>query len=114
MGKLLFQAIEFGRGSNWSVGEHYLLRFTTNGNLELWADRGRRLVWESGTASRGDRCAMQSDGNLVIYNSDGEGIWASGTSGNAGAILAAQDDGNLVIYASDQRKAIWETGTSGK
>ena len=112
MGKLLFQAIEFRRDTSWSVGLHYRLWFTPQGNLQLWNVRNNGVVWESGT--RGERFAMQADGNLTIYDAVDKCIWASGTTGNPNAYFAAQDDGNLVIYASDHTRALWETRTAGK
>lgn len=112
MGKVLFQAIEFGRDTSWHVGVYYRLWFDPVGNLQLWNIRNNGVVWESGT--RGDRLAMQADGNLTIYDSRGECIWSSGTTGHSNAYLAAQDDGNLVIYTADQRKAVWNSGTAGK
>ncbi len=112
VGKLLFQAIEFRRDTSWSVGAHYRLWFTAQGNLQLWNVANNGVVWESGT--RGERLAMQADGNLTIYDANGRCIWASDTIGNPGAYLAAQDDGNLVIYSADQRRPLWETRTAGK
>lgn len=112
MGKVLFQAIEFGRDTSWNMGLHYRLWFTPGGNLQLWNVRNNGVVWESGT--RGDRLAMQADGNLTIYDAVGRSVWASDTTGHPNAFFAAQDDGNLVIYAADQRKALWNTGTAGR
>ena len=112
MGKLIFQAIEFGRDTSWAVGKHYRLWFNADGNLQLWNVANNGVVWESG--SQGETLAMQADGNLVVYDRAGEVVWASGTSGNRDACLAVQDDGNLVIYTADQTKALWSTNTAGK
>ena len=106
MGKLLFQSIEFPRGSSWGVGTRYVLTFTTNGNLQYWDVRSNRIIWESRT--HGERLAMQSDGNLAIYDGAGRCVWATHTAGNQNAYFAAQDDGNLVIYTADLQKAIWD------
>src|SRR5207248_5173337 len=99
MGMIVFQAIAFGRDSSWTLGDDYLLRFTSSGNLELWNIRDHELAWESGT--RGERLAMQSDGNLVIYAKGGEAGWSSGTSGNEDAVLVARNDGSLAILTPD-------------
>ena len=112
MGKVLFQAIEFGRDTSWHVGLYYRLWFTASGNLQLWNARNNGVVWES--ATKGERFAMQADGNLTIYDAAGKCIWASDTGGHPNAYLAAQDDGNLVIYTADQRRSLWETRTAGK
>jgi len=105
VGKLLFQSIEFSRGTSWSVGARYLLSFTA-GNLQFWDVRSNRSVWES--RSRGDRLAMQSDGNLAIYDAAGQCVWASHTAGHPNAFFAAQDDGTLAIYTADQKRIVWE------
>ena len=65
MGRLVFQAIEFGRDMSWSLGRHYRLWFTPSGNLQLWNTVENRVIWQSATT--GDRLAVQADGNLVIY-----------------------------------------------
>ncbi len=112
VGKLLFQAIEFRRDTSWSVGKHYRLWFTPDGNLQHWNVANNGVVWESRT--RGEKLAMQADGNLTIYDVEGKCIWASDTIGNPGAYLVAQDDGNLIICSADQRRVLWQTKTSGK
>jgi hypothetical protein len=112
MGKLMFQAIEFGRDSSWAVGKHYRLCFTADGNLQLWNVANKGVVWETNT--KGEKLAMQADGNFVIYASEGRVLWASDTSGHRDACFAAQDDGNLVIYTADLSKTIWSTKTAGK
>ena len=112
MGKVLFQAIEFGRDTAWAVGKHYRLWFTPDGNLQLWNTANEGIIWESRT--QGERLAMQADGNLVVYGPTGECVWSTGTYGNRDAFLAAHDDGNLVIYTADQRKTLWSSKTTGK
>ena len=103
MGKVLFQTIEFGRGSQWAVGRGHLLTFTARGNLELWKIPELSLVWESGTSGKGAKLIMQGDGNLVIYDDDDESVWASGTFGHERALLSVEDDGRLVIDARNGR-----------
>lgn len=112
MGKILFQAIEFGRDTSWNLGRHYRLWFTPNGNLQLWNVANQGVIWESRTT--GARLAMQADGNLTIYDAAGRCVWASDTAGHPNAMLAGQDDGNLVIYSADQRRSLWTTATAGK
>ena len=108
MGRLVFQAIEFGRDMSWSLGRHYRLWFTPSGNLQLWNTVENRVIWQSATT--GDRLAVQADGNLVIYGAEGESLWASGTGGNGGAYLAAYDDGNLLIRSRRNDQVLWRAG----
>ena len=82
MGRLLFQAMAFPRGSRWTVGDRHALAFTERGNLELWQLPELNLLWESDTIDRGVKLAMQGDGNLVIYDKQEQSIWASDTSGH--------------------------------
>jgi len=109
MGKLVFQAIEFGRNTVWAVGREYTLCFSDTGNLEVRRNAGRQLLWQSNTGKRGVTFAMQSDGNLVIYDKHGKDVWASGTFGNDGALLAIEDDGTLAI-CSAVSKVLWQIG----
>jgi hypothetical protein len=102
---MFFQAIEFARDSNWSLGAAFSLRFTESGNLELWDVPAQRLLWETGT--EGEILAMQLDGNLVVYGKNREPVWASDTAGNMNAVLAASDDGRLMILSEDQI-VLWE------
>jgi outer membrane protein assembly factor BamB len=104
VGNLQFQAIEFGRGSRWTVGKDYVLEFTTSGNLELWNLLCDEPIWQ--TETTGDRVAMQEDGNLVIYDAVGEPLWASGTFGVQNAVLVADDNGSLEIV-SQEGAVVW-------
>ncbi|MFL5236584.1 MAG: hypothetical protein ACJ8EL_03110 [Rhizomicrobium sp.] len=112
MGRLVFQAIEFGRDTSWSLGRQYRLWFTPSGNLQVWNTVDSRVVWHSATS--GHRLAMQADGNFVIYGDRGESMWSSGTGGNGGAYLAAQDDGDLVIHSKTTDRILWRTRTAGR
>ena len=111
MGKLLFQTLEFGRGSEWPVGTHYRLAFTARGNLELWKTPELSLVWESGTSGKGAKLIMQGDGNLVIYDDENESVWASGTFGHEHALLGVEEDGRLVIYSADLSETLWDSAS---
>ena len=104
--------MEFGRGSEWTVGTHYRLAFTARGNLELWKTPELSLVWESRTSGKGAKLIMQGDGNLVIYDDDGESVWASGTFGNERALLGVEDDGRLVIYSADLSQTLWDSASA--
>ncbi|WP_129311555.1 hypothetical protein [Streptomyces sp. L2] len=68
------------------------------------------------------RLVMQHDGNFVVYV-DGVAKWATYTSVNPNdrndwQIAVWQEDGNLVVYkvnlATDARRAVWQSGTSGR
>ena len=109
MGRLLFQAIAFRRGSRWTVGDRHALAFTERGNLELWQLPELNLLWESDTIDRGVKLAMQGDGNLVIYDKQEQNIWASDTSGHEQALLAVEDEGRLAIYSADLSQTLWES-----
>jgi len=110
-GNIDLYELEVGPDHRWSPTDRYALRFTRSGNLEVWNNAERRLLWQSGTAGRGAaKLAMQPDGNLVIYDHQRQALWNSGTGGNRGAVLSVQDDGNVVIYSSD-RRPLWHTAT---
>lgn len=113
MAGVTLRAMEIAPGRDWAAGK-YLLRFTGSGNLEVWNNGSRKLLWQSGTVGRNAaKLAMQVDGNLVIYDTGQKAIWASGTDNNPSAYLAMQEDGNLVIYSRDNRP-LWNTATVGK
>lgn len=112
-GSTKLRTTEVAPGRHWSVGK-YVLRFSGSGNLELWNNHSRRLLWQSGTKSVSvAKMVMQADGNLVIYDRDGGPLWSSGTNGNDAAYLTLQEDGNMVIYSQDDR-ALWHTATRGQ
>lgn len=93
----------------WTAG-NYSLRFTSDGNLELWDNAAVTLLWQSET-SEALSLSMQDDGNLVIYGEGNVALWSSDTGSNDGASLVLQDDGNLVIYSSTN-KPLWATNTN--
>jgi len=106
MGSIVFHTIAFERNSSWSLGSEYVLRFSSDGNLELWNESANELIWESGT--RGEQLIMQGDGNLVIYTAEGEPVWASNTSGHEDAVLVLEDNGAMAILSSDGKDTLWE------
>ena len=111
--KIQLRATEARPGQRWEAGK-YLLHFTGGGNLELWNNASRNLLWQSGTGGReASKLAMQTDGNLVIYDARHKPVWASGTHGNQSAYLALQTDGNVVIYSRENRP-LWQTATHGR
>ena len=84
------------------------LVYGTDGNLALYDDEERRLLWSTGTSGTPPgRAILELDGNLVVYDRDGAARWSSGTNGNRNARLVVQDDGNLEILSWDGR-AIWD------
>jgi hypothetical protein len=99
----------FAPGNVWTATK-YSLRFTNDGNLEVWDIEAGKLLWQSET-SKAINMGMQNDGNLVIYGADNAPLWSSDTGGNEGAALVLQDDGNLVIYSS-ANKPLWATNTN--
>jgi hypothetical protein len=109
MGKLVFQAVEFGRDTSWSLGRHYRLWFTASGDLQLWNTLENRVIWQSATS--GHRFAVQADGNLVVYGAGGESVWSTRTAQHGGGYLAAHDDGNLVIHSQTSDRILWSTRT---
>ena len=112
-GVVKLRATEIAPGRHWSVGK-YVLRFSGSGNLELWNNDSRRLLWQSGTKGVSvAKMVMQDDGNLVIYDRNRRPLWSTGTNGNDAAYLTLQEDGNMVIYSQDNR-ALWHTDTNGR
>jgi hypothetical protein len=84
------------------------LLYQADGDLVLYDDDRRELLWSSGTrGTPPGRAILQLDGDLVVYDGDGSVRWSSGTGGNRNAYLAVQDDGNLVIFSWDGRP-IWD------
>ena len=93
-----------------SANQQYRLIMQRDGNLVLYDDAKRQLLWESKTqGQKVDRVIMQRDGNLVLYLSNGQPAWSSNTFGKPGSFLLIQDDGNMVIY---QPKAVWASKTA--
>jgi hypothetical protein len=91
-----------------SADQRYEMLFQRDGNLVVYASRGR-VVWASNTHAPGGQFVAQSDGNLVIYSASGVPVWASGSVSPASTLLM-QDDGNLVDYSLLTGKAVWATG----
>jgi hypothetical protein len=44
MGSIVFHDIAFNRNASCTLGREYVLRFTSDGNLELWNEPAHRLV----------------------------------------------------------------------
>ena len=105
MGRLLFQKVEFRGDSSWTLGQNFLLCFTSSGNLELWDRTTAELVWETGT--RAEKMVMQGDGNLVIYAAGEEPVWSSGTHGNPDAFFCVEDDGTLAVLSANLSRKLW-------
>lgn len=89
-----------------SPNSRYRLAYQPDGNLVLYDDVGRTVLFATGTGGLAGRTLLQGDGNLVVYNSQGLPLWATGTAGHANALLVLLNDGNLVLYRSDGRP-IW-------
>jgi hypothetical protein len=84
------------------------LLYQADGDLVLYDDERRDVLWSSGTSGTPPgRAILQLDGDLVVYGADGSVRWSSGTAGNRNAYLVVQDDGNLVIFSRDGRP-IWD------
>ncbi|MHB8907783.1 MAG: lectin [Syntrophales bacterium] len=93
-----------------SANGQYRLIMQRDGNLVLYDDARRQLLWETNTqGQRVDRVIMQRDGNLVLYLHSGQPVWASNTAGKPGSFLLVQNDGNMVIY---QPQGIWASNTA--
>jgi hypothetical protein len=93
-----------------SANRQYRLIMQRDGNLVLYDDAKRQLLWESKTqGQKVDRVIMQRDGNLVIYLSNGQPAWSSNTFGKPGSFLLVQNDGNMVIY---QPQVVWSSNTA--
>lgn len=93
-----------------SANGQYRLIMQKHGNLVLYDDARRQLLWESNTrGQRVDRVIMQRDGNLVLYLRNGQPAWASNTAGKPGSYLLIQNDGNMVIY---QPQGVWASDTA--
>ncbi len=93
-----------------SANGQYRLIMQRDGNLVLYDDARRQLLWESNTqGQRVERVIMQRDGNLVLYLRNGQPAWASNTSGKPGSYLLIQNDGNMVIY---QPQGVWASNTA--
>jgi len=89
-------------GAARSASGRYRLAYQSDGNLVLYDDSERLVLWASNTVgTRPGRAVMQADGNLVVYDQGGRPIWSSGTVGHSNAFLVLQDDGNLVVYGAD-------------
>lgn len=103
-----------------SSNGQFRLQYQTDGNLVLYDDVNRRVLWATGSAVTDGRLVMEGDGNLVLYDGSGASQWMSGTGAKANTSCAAapwdapcantflvlQDDGNLVIYRRDG-SAVW-------
>ena len=93
-----------------SANGQYRLIMQKDGNLVLYDDARRQLLWESNTrGQRVDRVIMQRDGNLVLYLHSGQPAWASNTAGKPGSFLLVQNDGNMVIY---RPQGVWASNTA--
>ena len=91
----------------------YRLTLQTDGNLVLYDDRTREVLWATATTGiRPREMILQPDGNLVLYDTAGCARWASGSGGNTNAYLVVQTDANVVIYRPDGRSA-WSRHDSG-
>ena len=84
------------------------LLYQADGDLVLYDDERRDLLWSNGTSGTPPgRAILQLNGNFVVYDANGSVRWSSDTSGNRNASLVVQDDGNLVIVSWDGRP-IWD------
>lgn len=93
-----------------SASGKYTFMLQTDGNLVLYREPDRVVLWRSGTNGKPvEFAAMQRDGNLVIYGPQGA-IWSSRTGGRAGAVLTVTDRGSVVIQAMTR---VWSTETEG-
>lgn len=92
----------------------YRLTLQGDGNLVLYANATRHVLWMTGTQGRSTaRLVMQPDGNIVLYDTHGRYIWGTRTNGTGGTHLVMQNDGNLVLFNASNR-AVWTTGTAGR
>ena len=95
-------------GSFRSSSGQYRLQYQTDGNLVLYDDRNRTVLWATNTAGTSPgQAILQTDGDFVVYDRNGTALWTSQTSGNSGAYLVVEDNGNLAIYGSDG-KLVWD------
>lgn len=92
----------------YSPDRNSVLKFQTNGNLEVYTNFTR--TWQSNTAGSGaTTLSLTQSGNLVLSNDAGTSLWSTNTS-SSGGTLVMQTDGNLVLYGSNG--VTWSSGTT--
>lgn len=84
-----------------SGNARYRLVYQSDGNLVLYDDVDRTVLWASNTTGTAGQAVMQFDGNFVIYDAQGAPRFTTNTAGNPNAFLTVQNDGNLVLYRAD-------------
>lgn len=94
-------------GAPWTTSRMQL-GMQADGNLVLYDNVKKRVMWAAGTSGPGNSAFFQSDGNLVVYNSH-QALWASNPAGFTNATLVLRSDGNLVIMSGG--KQVWASNT---
>lgn len=95
-------------GAPWKTSR-LQLGMQKDGNLVLYDNGLKRVLWAAGTSGQNNVAFFQDDGNLVVYTPDGRPLWASNPAGFSNATLVLQSDGNVVIMAGT--KQVWATKT---
>ncbi len=101
----------------------YILSMQADGNLVLYTDDPRKVLWATATDGKGGfNAVLKDNGNFVLYDWHDKEIWSSKTNGHPGAQLWVQTVGNLAIYekatcdggAGDCAEALWDSNVAGK
>lgn len=112
----------------------YSLNFTTSGDIQLWNNRKRTMLWHTNTRDLrisqlridqyNGRLKLMDVNNTPYWTSDND-AWANAWYGPnnvpanlRGDLLIVQDDGNLVLYnTKDLNRGwypVWASNTGGQ
>lgn len=100
------QRLRAGQSRQSRDGSH-LLALQADGNLVLYHQPTRRVVWSTGTASPGAFLQLLRDGNLVLLSADKKVLFHTATKSDAKSRLAVQNDGNVVLFSGANAPVWW-------